>query len=65
MDFIKAIEEGLGKKALMDLLPLQAGDVPASHADISDLMEATGYKPSTKVEDGVANFLKWYKKYYS
>jgi len=65
MDYIRAVEDGLGKKAKMELLPMQAGDVPASHADVTDLMEDTGYKPTTAVKDGVAAFLDWYKKYYS
>ena len=65
MDYIRAVENGLGKKAKMELLPMQAGDVPASHADVTDLMEDTGYKPTTAVKDGVAAFLDWYKKYYS
>ncbi|MDN3203557.1 NAD-dependent epimerase [Algoriphagus sediminis] len=65
MDYIRAVEDGLSKKAKMELLPMQAGDVPASHADVTDLMEDTGYKPTTAVKDGVAAFLDWYKKYYS
>jgi UDP-glucuronate 4-epimerase len=64
MDYIKAVENGLDKKAIMELLPIQAGDVPASHADVSDLVRDTGYKPQTKIEDGVRKFTEWYLNYY-
>ncbi|MBN3519460.1 NAD-dependent epimerase [Algoriphagus lutimaris] len=64
MDYIHAIEDGLGKKAEMELLPLQPGDVPASHADVSDLVRDTGYKPETSIKDGVNEFTKWYLDYY-
>jgi UDP-glucuronate 4-epimerase len=64
MDYIHAIEKGLGKKAEMELLPLQPGDVPASHAEVSDLIRDTGYKPDTKIEDGVKAFTDWYSDYY-
>lgn len=64
MDYIKAVENGLGKKAQMNLLPLQPGDVPASHADVEDLVRDVGYKPNTKIEDGVRAFTDWYLSYY-
>ena len=64
MDYIKAVEKGLGKEAKMELLPLQPGDVPASHADVTDLVRDTGYKPATYIEDGVGAFTKWYLDYY-
>lgn len=64
MDYIHAIEKGLGKKARMELLPLQPGDVPASHADVEDLIRDTGYKPNTPIEDGVRAFTDWYLEYY-
>ncbi|MDG1277366.1 MAG: NAD-dependent epimerase [Algoriphagus sp.] len=64
MDYIKAVEKGLGKSAIMDMLPLQPGDVPASHADVTDLVRDTGYKPQTKIEDGVKAFTDWYLNYY-
>jgi UDP-glucuronate 4-epimerase len=64
MDYINAVEKGLGKKAIMELLPLQPGDVPASHADVTDLVRDTGYKPETKIEDGVKTFTDWYLDYY-
>jgi len=64
MDYIKAVEKGLGKKAEMELLPLQPGDVPASHADVQDLVRDTGYKPNTPIEMGVKAFTDWYLDYY-
>ncbi|MBN3581806.1 NAD-dependent epimerase [Algoriphagus aestuarii] len=64
MDYIKAIEKGLGKEAKMELLPLQPGDVPASHADVTDLVRDTGYKPETSIQDGVSAFTDWYLEYY-
>jgi len=64
MDYIKAVEKGLGKEAKMELLPLQPGDVPASHADVTDLVRDTGYKPATHIEDGVRAFTDWYLDYY-
>jgi UDP-glucuronate 4-epimerase len=64
MDYIRAIEKGLGKSAEMDLLPMQPGDVPASHADVEDLVRDTGYKPETPIESGVKAFTDWYLEYY-
>jgi len=64
MAFVEAIEKAIGKKAVKDYLPLQPGDVPATYADVSDLIKDTGFKPSTSIEEGIHNFVKWYKKYY-
>ena len=64
MDFIEAIEKALGKKAEKIMLPIQPGDVPASHADVSDLIENMDYKPSTNIKDGVNKFIKWYLEFY-
>lgn len=64
MDFIRIIEKKLNKKAKANLLPLQPGDVPETHADISLLSNLTGYKPSTSVEEGVSNFIDWYLSFY-
>ncbi len=64
MDFIRALEDTLGKKAILNKMPMQAGDVPATWADVSDLTHLTGYKPSTDVETGIRNFVEWYRKYY-
>jgi len=64
MTFIKAIEKALGKTAIKKYLPIQPGDVPATYADINDLIKDTGFKPSTSVEEGINKFVKWYKEYY-
>ncbi len=64
MRFIEVIEDTLGKKAKKNFLPLQAGDVPKTYADIKDLMEDVGFKPSTPIEVGIPNFIKWYREYY-
>jgi len=65
MHYIETLENCLGKKAKMDLLPLQPGDVPDTYADVADLVSDMGYKPATSVEDGVANFVDWYRAYYN
>jgi UDP-glucuronate 4-epimerase len=58
------LEECLGKRAEKIMLPLQAGDVPATYADVEDLISDVGYKPETKIEDGIAKFVEWYRDYY-
>ena len=63
--YIAVLEDCLGKKAIQNLLPLQMGDVPDTYADVEALVQDVNYKPQTKVEDGIANFVKWYKDYYS
>ena len=63
MDYIEALETSLGKTAEKELLPLQPGDVPDTYADVDDLVEQFGYKPSMSVKQGVENFAKWYKEY--
>jgi len=63
MDYISAIEEALGIKAEKELLPLQPGDVPDTYADVDDLVTDLGYKPSMGIEEGVKNFVDWYKEY--
>lgn len=65
MHFIEVIEEKLGRKAIKNLLPLQDGDVPATYADVEDLMREVDFKPSTSVEVGIGNFIDWYVKYYN
>ncbi|MCL2160684.1 MAG: NAD-dependent epimerase [Betaproteobacteria bacterium] len=64
MDFIEAIEEALGRKALKNFLPIQDGDVPATHADVSELGAWTDFKPATSVREGVGRFVAWYRAYY-
>lgn len=64
MSYIDAIEKALGKKAKVNFLPLQPGDVKDTYANIDNLEKKFNYKPSTSVIDGVSNFVKWYKDYY-
>jgi UDP-glucuronate 4-epimerase len=64
MDYIAALEKAFGKKADMEMLPLQPGDVPDTYADVTDLVEQFHYKPATPVEQGVANFVAWYRDYF-
>lgn len=64
MRYIGALEQALGRKAQLDLLPMQLGDVPSTMADVSELEQATGFRPRTSVEEGIARFVKWYRQYY-
>ena len=64
MYYIDALEKALGKKANINFLPLQPGDVPDTYANVDNLKETFNYKPSTSVVDGIFNFVKWYKDYY-
>ena len=64
MHYIEVLEQCLGKKAEMNLLPLQPGDVPDTYADVQDLVNDVGYKPATRVEDGVKAFVDWYREYF-
>ena len=61
--YIEVLEECLGRKARMEMLPLQAGDVPDTEADVSSLIEAVGYRPKVSVEEGVRQFVDWYLQY--
>jgi UDP-glucuronate 4-epimerase len=64
MDFVAAIEEKLGIKAIKNLLPLQEGDVPETYADVQALTDAVGFKPNTPIKEGIGNFIDWYLAYY-
>ena len=64
MRFIEVLEDCLGRKAEKNFLPLQQGDVPATYADVDDLMCDVGYAPKTPIETGIARFVEWYKDYY-
>jgi UDP-glucuronate 4-epimerase len=64
MDYIAALERALGKTATKEMLPLQAGDVPDTYADVDDLVEQFHYQPATLVTQGVANFVAWYREYF-
>jgi len=65
MTYIETLEENLGRQAIKNFLPLQQGDVPASDADTSELKAATGFAPSTPVEEGIRRFVEWYRSYYT
>jgi UDP-glucuronate 4-epimerase len=65
MHLIQTLEIHLGKKAEKRLLPMQPGDVPATYADVDDLVRDVGFKPATRIEDGVARFVDWYRDFYS
>ena len=62
--YIEVLEQCLGRKAQMEMLPLQAGDVPDTEADVSELIAGVGYQPRVSVEEGVANFVAWYREHY-
>ena len=64
LDFIEALENELGKKAQKNMLPLQPGDVEATWADVNDLMDDTGYQPATPIQEGIKQFVAWYKNFY-
>jgi UDP-glucuronate 4-epimerase len=64
MKYIETLEDCLGKKAEKNLLPIQAGDVPATYADVDDLVKDVGFKPSTSIDEGIRKFVEWYKGYY-
>lgn len=64
MHLIATLEKTIGKEAVKDFQPMQAGDVPATYADVDDLMRDVDFKPSTSIEDGVARFVAWYRDYY-
>jgi len=64
LDYIAALEKALGIKAEKEFLPLQAGDVPETYANVDDLVEQFDYKPSTSVEDGINRFVSWYRDYF-
>jgi UDP-glucuronate 4-epimerase len=65
MRYIEVLEQKLGRKARLEMLPLQPGDVPNTEADVEDLVRAVGYRPSTTVEEGVSRFVDWYRDYYA
>ncbi|RUM92228.1 MAG: hypothetical protein DSZ27_03375 [Thiomicrospira sp.] len=62
--FIKAIELATGKQAVRNNLPMQAGDVPRTYADVSDLMNDVDFKPETTIENGINAFVDWYRDFY-
>jgi UDP-glucuronate 4-epimerase len=64
MTFIRTLEECLGMEARKDFLPMQPGDVPATAADIDDLMRDFGFRPATSIDEGIRKFVDWYRDYY-
>ena len=64
MDYIEALERALGKTAKKEFLPLQPGDVPNTSADVKDLVKQFNYKPSITIEEGITNFISWYREYH-
>lgn len=65
MHYVRVLEECLGKKAIIEFLPLQDGDVPATVADVSELAATTGFAPATTVEEGISRFVKWYLEHHA
>ncbi len=64
MRLIEVLEQALGRQALKRMLPMQPGDVPATYADVDDLMKDVGFKPATPIEEGVRRFVAWYREFY-
>jgi len=64
LDYIAALEEALGRKATLELLPMQPGDVVSTRADVSELEKAVGFHPSVTIAEGIARFVTWYKDYF-
>jgi UDP-glucuronate 4-epimerase len=64
LQFIEVLETCLGRPAIKNLMPMQPGDVPATYADVDDLMRDTGFRPGTPIEVGIARFVEWYRAYY-
>ena len=64
MRYIEVLEECLGKKAQKNFLPMQPGDVPATYANVDDLVRDVDFKPNTPIEEGIKRFVAWYKDYY-
>ena len=64
MEFIQTLEKHLGKEAKKEFLPLQAGDVPKTYADVEDLIRDVGFKPDTSINEGIGKFVEWYEEHY-
>jgi len=62
--YIEVLEDCLGKKAIRNLMPMQPGDVPATYADVEDLVQDVGFKPNTTIEQGIAKFVAWFREYH-
>lgn len=64
MRYIEVLEQCLGKTAQKNFLPMQDGDVPATYANVDELIKEVDFKPETSIEDGIQNFVDWYRGYY-
>jgi UDP-glucuronate 4-epimerase len=64
LEVVRLLEQAIGKKAKRELLPMQPGDVPATYADVDDLMREVDFKPATPIADGIARFIEWYRAYH-
>jgi len=64
MHVVAVLERALGREAVKELAPMEPGDVPATYADVDDLMRDVGFRPSTSIEDGVDRFVRWFKDYH-
>jgi UDP-glucuronate 4-epimerase len=64
LDYIAVIEDAIGRKAELEMLPAQAGDVPETYANIDALKQAVGFKPSTPIAEGIKRFVAWYREFY-
>jgi UDP-glucuronate 4-epimerase len=64
LELVSLLEQAIGKKAVRELVPMQSGDVPATFADVDDLMRDVGFKLSTPIAEGVTRFVAWYKDYH-
>ena len=64
LDVVRLLEEAIGKRAKRELLPMQPGDVPATYAEVDDLMRDVGFRPATSIADGIARFIDWYRAYH-
>ncbi len=64
LEVVRLLEDAIGMKAKRELAPMQPGDVPATYADVEDLMREVGFKPATPIKDGIERFIKWYRDYH-
>jgi UDP-glucuronate 4-epimerase len=65
LTFIEIVEKNLGKVAQKNFLPMQPGDVLSTYADVEDLMQDVGFQPKTPIEQGISQFVQWYRQYYT
>ena len=64
MKFIEIVEKAVGRKAVINLLPMQPGDVEATYADTEELRQNVGFQPDTPLDEGISRFVAWFKSYY-